>query len=164
LFPARSTRLIFCERLRDQSSAILDSWNRYIGGSDAPAGGRERLRDMAAVLTHLFDWAISSQRNESEGRAYLEAASAYGMGCRAAGLESEALMGEFAFLRQAVWECAQRMENHPLEMVTFDAALTMGMIASLRGFAKPELAAQGRWETSVKELAEQWNATLYPRL
>ena len=46
------------------------------------------------------------------------------------------------------------LHKHPLhEMAKIDAALTVGLLASLRGYAKPELTARGEWNSSLARLA-----------
>jgi len=45
-------------------------------------------------------------------------------------------------------------------MAKIDAGLTVGLLASLRGYAKPELTARGEWNSSLARLAIDWGLLL----
>ena len=69
-------------------------------------------------------------------------------------------MEESALLRRAMWGF-DGLHKHPLhEMAKIDAALTVGLLASLRGYAKPELTARGEWNSSLARLAMDWGSLL----
>jgi hypothetical protein len=69
-------------------------------------------------------------------------------------------MEESALLRRAVWEFARPHRDEYHEMVRVDSALTVGLMASLRGYARPELDARGEWESTFARLVSDWSSLL----
>lgn len=69
-------------------------------------------------------------------------------------------MEESARLRHAIWDCGREFAESGQTMIRVDAALSVGLMASLRGFARPELTARGEWESSLERIAEDWARTL----
>ena len=67
-------------------------------------------------------------------------------------------MEESALLRRAMWGFDALHRHHIHDMVKVDAALTVGLLASLRGYAKPELMARGEWNSSLVRLATDWGS------
>jgi hypothetical protein len=69
-------------------------------------------------------------------------------------------MEESALLRRAIWGFDGLYRYNVHEMSMIDAALTVGLLASLRGYAKTELTARGEWNSSLARLATDLGALL----
>jgi hypothetical protein len=67
-------------------------------------------------------------------------------------------MEESALLRRAVWEFAQPHRDEYHEMVRVDSALTVALMASLHGYAKPELEQRGEWDSTLSRLIRDWSS------
>ena len=69
-------------------------------------------------------------------------------------------MEESALLRRAIWECAAPNPEEMGEMIALDSALTVGLMASLRGYTRHDLAPEGRWRDALEDLATDWTESL----
>jgi hypothetical protein len=75
-------------------------------------------------------------------------------------MRNDYIMEESALLQRSMWGFDGLHRHHLHEMAKIDAALTVGLLASLRGYAKPELTARGEWNSSLARLALNWGSLL----
>jgi hypothetical protein len=120
----------------------------------------DRLDDLPTFLTSLFDSTICGAPKTDDSRRMLDTATRHGEQRRSLGLDYDHVMEESALLRRAVWEFAQAHRDQYHEMVRVDSALTVALMASLRGYAKPELEARGEWESTLPRLMSDWSSLL----
>jgi hypothetical protein len=147
--------------LQDRTPDIVRRWEAFV--DQAPwnqLSESDRLDDLPKFLDSLFNLAISAPPERRQPSRFLEAATSHGEQRRRCGLSYDHIMEESAFLRRAVYEHAKPYPQFFHEMVKVDSALTVGLMASLRGYAKPELEARGDWDTTLAQLASDWTALL----
>ncbi|HEY4303536.1 MAG TPA: hypothetical protein VGM82_03670 [Gemmatimonadaceae bacterium] len=120
----------------------------------------DRVDHLPPLLRKLIDWAFCSPTEQTQARAFIDAASEHGVQRRALDLEYDVIMEESAVLRRAIWEVAAPSFEERANMIKIDSALTVGLMASLRGYAKPELTRDGKWETSLTRIAGEWSDVL----
>jgi len=120
----------------------------------------DRLDELPVFLQHLLDATICSARGAGDPGPMLESATSHGTQRRRVGLDYDHIMEESALLRRAVWEFAQPHRDEYHEMVRLDSALTIALMASLHGYAKPELEARGEWQSALQRLMSDWSSLL----
>ena len=120
----------------------------------------DRVDELPIFLKHLLDCTICSEPKSGDPRPMLDAATRHGEQRRRLGLDYDHIMEESALLRRAVWEFARPHRDQYHEMVRVDSALTVALMASLRGYAKPELEARGEWESTLPRLISDWSSLL----
>ena len=120
----------------------------------------DRLDELPIFLEHLLDATICSTPKNGDPRPMLDAATRHGAQRRRLGLDYDHVMEESALLRRALWEFAHDHRDEYHEMIRVDSALTVALMASLRGYAKPELEARGEWESTLPRLINDWSSLL----
>ena len=115
---------------------------------------------MPRFLTTLFAELSADDKQGPLVWAFLDAAATHGDQRRRLGFGYDHIMDESALLRRAMWGFDDLHRYHVGEMAKTDAALTVGLLASLRGYAKPELMARGEWNSSLARLATDWGSLL----
>ncbi len=149
-----------CRVLHDRTPDIVRRWEVFV--AQAPwnrLSEADRLDDLPKFLDALFNLTICAPAERQPNR-FLEAAASHGEQRRRCGLSYDHIMEESAFLRRAVYEQARPYPEFFHEMVKIDSALTVGLMASLRGYSKPELEARGDWDTTLSQLESDWTALL----
>jgi hypothetical protein len=140
---------------------IVDRWLAYVDRPPwAELSAADRLDDLPRFLTTMFAEMGSSQSLDVDHLNFLDAAAAHGTQRRQLGLGYDHVMEESSLLRRAVWEFAKPHQRHVQEIAAVDAGLTVGLLASLRGYSKPELTARGEWKSSLARLAFEWGSLL----
>lgn len=160
---SESSRARSCAALRDRIPEIVAEWQHAVDGPPwSEVTAEQRVDNLPNFLRNLFDWAVCLDTNSVSARAFLEAAAEHGAQRRAIGFDYDVIMRESAVLRRVIWNCAKNTLDDVHSMVLIDATLTVGLMASLRGYSKRELVASGRWEDSLRQLAKEWATDLMP--
>jgi hypothetical protein len=158
---ARDKMTTLCEILRNSTPEIVKRWLEFV---DQPPWSElseaDRLDELPLFLESLYECTVCSSPSGRQPGRFLHAAAMHGEQRRRCGLSYDQIMEESALLRRAVWEFAKPHPHLIHEMVKIDSALTTGLLASLRGYSKPELEARGDWETTLARLNTDWTAML----
>jgi hypothetical protein len=150
-----------CIALTQDIPNIVDRWLAYIDREPwSSLSIEDRLDDLPRFLATLFTELSTSSSKDNVEWSFLHAAAAHGSQRRRLDLGYDYIMEESALLRRAMWGFDGLHRHRVHEMAKIDAALTVGLLASLRGYAKPELVARGEWNTSLARLAMDWGSLL----
>ncbi len=151
--------LSFVDRLTAMVPAIVGCWSAKV---DCAPWSRlttaQRVDHLPRYLEALFDWLRTAHRGSSY--RFLEAAAEHGQQRRLQGLSYDVVMEESAYLRRAIWECGGPNPDEIGEMIALDSALTVGLMASLRGYARGELSGERGWRDALEDLATDWTESL----
>jgi hypothetical protein len=118
----------------------------------------ERLDHLPALLSHLLRVLFQKVAGPIERLAMLQQAAAHGEQRRGLGFDEEAILHEYYLLRQIIWDhfrekfgavAAERLIGQA------DVELSRATAASVRGFHRDALEAQGRWPLAIDELLER---------
>jgi len=146
-----------CTILSNATPEIVARWEHSVNREPWSRLSRtDRLDELPEFLAHLFDVTICRTQTAADARSLLDTATRHGEQRRRLGLDYDHVMEESALLRRAVWELAQPHRDQYHEMVRVDSALTVALMASLRGYAKPELDARGEWDATLPRLIADW--------
>lgn len=150
-----------CTILSESIPEIVDRWETSVNRAPWSTLSRaDRLDELPTFLERLLDATICVEPKSGDVRPLLEAATGHGVQRRGLAFDYDHVMEESALLRRAVWESAQPHRDEYHEMVRIDSALTIALMASLRGYAKPELESRGEWETALDRLIRDWSSLL----
>jgi hypothetical protein len=152
-----------CIALLQDIPNIVDRWLDYVDREPwSSLSVADRLDDLPRFLETLLTELSTSPSTGKIEWSFLNAAAMHGDQRRRLELGYDYIMEESALLRRAMWGFDGLHRHHVQEMAKIDAALTVGLLASLRGYAKPELVARGEWNTSLARLAMEWGSLLGP--
>jgi len=148
-------------------SLIPDIVERWAASVDRPPWSAlstsDRVDHLPPFLSRLFDWAVRDELAAGGAEAFLAAGAEHGTHRRRMHLSYDVVMEESALLRRAIWGADLAGITDRRTVVMVDSALTVGLLASLRGYAKPELVASGQWEGSLARLATEYTSSLSSR-
>jgi hypothetical protein len=140
---------------------IVERWEKSVAREPwSHLSHTDRLDELPVFLARLFDSTICSAPKVGNPQPMLDAATRHGEQRRRLGLDYDHVMEESALLRRAVWEFAQPHREQYHEMIRVDSALTVALMASLRGYAKPEVDARGEWDSTLSRLVADWSSLL----
>jgi len=150
-----------CSILSASIPRIVSHWEKLVDREPWSLLSRtDRLDELPLFLARLFDSTICSAPKSGDPQPMLDAATSHGEQRRRLGLDYDHVMEESALLRRAVWEFAQPHREQYHEMIRVDSALTVALMASLRGYARPELDARGEWGSTLARLLSDWSSLL----
>ena len=114
-------------------------------------------RELLAISNALVD-AVAASSGAPTMRL-VEQAMAHGERRRVEGRDAEAILEDYAGLRQAIWRVLHDLPNGSDAQVEaigrVDAAATLAMRASILGHSRPQLERAGRWTGSRDELLSE---------
>lgn len=114
-------------------------------------------RELVSVL-HAVVGMVEDPTPDAVARL-VDDAVAEGESARARGLDAEALMEEYAMLRQAFWrvlrEGAHVSESDAEAITRVDAVTTVAIRASLLGHSRPQLEQAQRWSSMREQLLSE---------
>jgi hypothetical protein len=122
----------------------------------------ERVDPLPALLRHLLDIVFSEPDDRANLAAIVRDAATHGEQRRKLGIDEDALLLEYYLLRQLLWEEFQEafgVEGAEPVILRVDAALSLVTAASIHGYHRKALEAQGRWPAALDELAARDDAT-----
>jgi hypothetical protein len=152
---------ILCAVLLESIPEIVARWEKSVDREPWSHLSRvDRIDELPEFLHHLITATICDGPTSGQPTQLLDAASRHGEQRRRVGLDYDHVMEESALLRRAVWQFAQPYRDQYHDMVRVDSALTVALMASLRGYAKPELEARGEWDSTLPRLIGDWSHLL----
>jgi hypothetical protein len=138
--------------------AVTDAWIRATSRRPwLQLSSVERVDHLPALLEHLLRGVFQTSVERRDHAAMLTAAARHGEHRRALGFDEETVLHEYYLLRQLLWDrfrdafgavAAERLISRA------DAELSLATAASVRGFHREALEAQGRWPVALDELLE----------
>ena len=150
-----------CTILSNSISEIVARWERSVDREPWSRLSRaDRLDELPEFLAVLLEATICGKQRPADPGPFLDTATRHGEQRRRLGLDYDHVMEESALLRRAVWELARPHRDEYHEMIRLDSALTVALMASLRGYARPELDARGEWESTLPRLIADWTLLL----
>lgn len=154
-----SPAIVFVDRLTEMVPRIIGQWTAKVDCHPWTAlTTSQRVDHLPGYLESLFEWLRTGHHGSSY--QFLESAAKHGHERRGQGLTYDVVMEESALLRRAIWECSSPSFSEMSDMLALDSALTVGLMASLRGYARHELPAGGRWRDALEDLATEWTESL----
>ena len=152
-----------CIALKQDIPNIVERWLAYVDREPwSSLSMVDRLDDLPRFLDTMLTELGTQHGGEKVEWSFLDAAAVHGDQRRRLELGYDYIMEESALLRRAMWGFDGLHHQRIQEMAKIDAALTVGLLASLRGYAKPELVARGEWNSSLARLAMDWGSLLGP--
>lgn len=117
----------------------------------------ERVDHLPALLKHLMR-VVFEPSEQVERSAMVRDAATHGEQRRTLGFDEEAVLHEYYLLRQLLWdrfrEAFAALVAESL-IARADAELSRATAASVRGFHREALEAQGRWPHAIEEIARE---------
>lgn len=158
---AAALREAFCARLKAAIPDIIARWETEVRRAPWDSlSDVDRIDHLPAYLDALIDWCFCLSEDARHAKRFVDTAAQHGVQRRDLNLDYDIIMEESAALRRAIWSVAAPTFEDRYDMVSIDSALTVGLMASLRGYAKPELTQNGQWEAGLARLAADWSYTL----
>ena len=150
-----------CTILLQSIPVIVERWEASVDRAPwSNLSRKDRLDELPMFIARLLDATICRTQKGHDPRPLLEAATSHGVQRRELRFDYDHVMEESALLRRALWEHAQPYRDEYHEMVRVDSALTLALMASLHGYAKPELDSRGEWESAIERLISDWSSLL----
>ena len=148
-----------CTVLSGRIPEMVARWGQLVDREPwSRLSATDLVDDLPNFLKNLFDATICSKPGLGDPAPMIDAASRHGEQRRRLGIDYDRVMEESALLRRAVWEFAQAHRDEYHEMVRVDSALTVALMASLHGYAKPELEERGEWDSTLSRLIREWSS------
>ena len=138
----------------DESLSLLHQLSHALQLDGTLAGTHA---DMIGVLEAIASEAVDVPCPPSA--RLVDAAIALGERRRAAGLDAESVIEDFAALRQAIRRVLRALphgsDRHVAALERFDTRTTLSMRASLLGHSRSQLERAGRWEEARRDLVDE---------
>jgi hypothetical protein len=136
--------------------------------SDAQAADEAAERATAAELVaSLLALGAIWPGDEHTRRRLVLAAVAHGMERRGQGDGEEVIFSDYDRLRATVWAHIRRSDLPPgrasQSIVGIDAAISLAVAGSLRGFYRDVIAQSGEWPLVVERLVWEWRHHAHPQ-
>lgn len=115
----------------------------------------ERQNNLASVITRVIDCAMSSESRETRVNAMIEAACSHGEFRRNQGFDVGTLLLEYDRLRSATWTHMKDLVPAPVSfdaIFVIDGLFTIASRATVLGFHREEMLANGLWDKHLLEL------------
>lgn len=115
----------------------------------------ERQNNLASVITRVIDCAMSDATRDVRVDALIASACSHGESRRAQGLDVPTLFREYDLLRSATWGQLSMMVGSPTSysaIFVIDGLLSIATRATVLGYHRAEMEANGLWSTHLEEL------------
>lgn len=164
-----ATRAI-CDHLRGRVPAILQQLTA-LAHEESWLGvpPEDHLDALPELILGLVEAAVCEPRDLAARRACLWAAAEHGAVRRAQCTGHEVVFGEYHLLRRVLWQHLAAVETPPARdaataaILRIDAAIAVATRASLLGYYRPEMQANGEWPARLETLVEDPEFVLRPR-
>ena len=137
---------------------IMVSWDRQTQELPWSAiAETERQNNLVSVITRVIDCALSDATRDSRVDGVIFAACAHGESRRAQGLPVDALFREYDLLRSATWGQLSEIAASPVSygaIFVIDGLLSVATRATVLGYHRKEMLANGLWNTHLEELKQ----------
>jgi hypothetical protein len=114
----------------------------------------ERIDHLPPLLGHLLRAVFLRPSDPYDRVAMVNEAAHHGEQRRTRGFDEDAILHEYYLLRQLLWEEIREAfgaVGGEIIIARVDVELSKAMAASVRGFHRDALEAQGRWPTATDE-------------
>jgi hypothetical protein len=118
----------------------------------------ERVDHLPSFLGHLLGVLFHESTSATDRVAMLKAAATHGEQRRRVGFDEATILHEYYLLRQIIWDRFRETFGAVAAEALIgktDVEFSRATAASVRGFHRDALEAQGRWPTAIDELAER---------
>jgi hypothetical protein len=151
----------------DLSAAIAetaDELRRSLGRSSQEA---DVERDAGRLVECLLELGDAWPGDELTRRSLVHAAVAHGRVRRAQEAAEDTLFLDYDRLRTTLWERIRQANLPPGTasdiIMGIDAAISLAVAASLRGFYQDVIARTGEWPLTIERLVWEWRYFADPR-
>ncbi len=141
-----------------QMDEIMAGWDRQ--ADELPWSlleKSERQNDLCGVITRVIDCAMSSAGREERVTALVDAACAHGEYRRRQGVDMESVFREYDKVRAATWQSLKQLVQAPTSfdaIFVIDGLLSIATRATILGFHRAEMEANGLWDKHRQALRE----------
>jgi|GEM_PF-1072628 hypothetical protein len=142
--------------LLGQVDGIMADWD--LGTQELPWSAiaeAERQNNLASVITRVIDCAMSDAARDVRVDALIASACSHGESRRAQGLDVPTLFREYDLLRSVTWAHLSIMVGSPTSfsaIFVIDGLLSIATRATVLGYHRSEMEANGLWATHLEEL------------
>jgi hypothetical protein len=147
-----------CTHLKAHVAEIIAEWEHLV--REQPwfmLPPDHRVNDLPHVVIGLVESALCSPTDERSHRQSVDAACRHGTSRRQQEVPEHLMFTEYHLLRQAIWHHLSRTFP-PAEtadaILRIDGAITLATNASMWGYHRPEIEAQGKWEEGIERIVE----------
>jgi hypothetical protein len=141
-----------------QVDEIMADWDRSTQELPWSAIAKaERQNDLASVITRVIDCAMSDAPREARAEALIAAAISHGATRRGQSVGVPALFREYDLLRTATWgqlSLMARSRTSYSAIFVIDGLLSIATRATVLGYHRAEMEANGLWSTQRQELVD----------
>ena len=146
-----------CEDLKANARKLVEKWDRRTTGEPWVSLPKDyRVDHLPDVLVGITEASLCRPLDEEAHRENMWAAVHHGSQRRKQGVAEHVLFREYHLLREVIWRYLQK-RDYPdlLQAITrVDAAISLALMASLRGFYRNELEDEGQWSETIDNLLD----------
>lgn len=146
-----------CEDLKSNARKLVEKWDRKTRGEPWASLPKDyRVDHLPDVLSGLVEASLCRPLDEEAHSENLWAAVNHGSQRRKQGVAEHVLFREYHLLREVIWRYL-RKQDYPdlLQAITrIDAAISLALMGSLRGFYRAELEEAGQWGETIDWLLQ----------
>ena len=146
-----------CEDIKENVHAVIAEWERLVREQPwylLPA--EHRVNNLPAVVVGLVEASLCRPVAEDAHRMNVTAAVEHGESRRAQRIPEHLMFTEYHLLRQAIWYYLERKfgssDRVTSAIMRIDTAITLATNASMWGYFRAEIEAQGKWEEGVERI------------
>lgn len=137
---------------------IMTEWDRAVDELPwSELDKSERQNDLASVITRVIDCAMSGAGREERVTALVDSACRHGEYRRIQGVEMESVFREYDKVRAATWRELNKLVPAPTSfdaIFVIDGLLSIATRATILGYHRTEMEANGLWETQRQTLRD----------
>lgn len=147
-----------CEDLKQHVPSVMAVWEKLVREEPWYSLPRDhRVDGLPEVVVGLVEASLCSPADYESHRQKIEAAAAHGMSRREQGVPEHLILTEYHLLRWAIWRYLHATfgatDRVAEAIMRIDTAITLATNASMWGYFRPEVEAQGKWEQTIERLA-----------
>jgi hypothetical protein len=137
-----------------------DSLRRRFGEAEAPESSAAGKDAAAVLVSRLCELALEWPGDESMRRRLVLGAVGHGALRRAQDQSEAVIFQDYEALRERIWSRVRRSGLRPAVaadvILSLDAAISLAVAASLRGFHRETLSRSGDWSLVIERLVWDW--------
>lgn len=144
--------------LLSEIDEIMADWDRNTDALPWSAlEADERQNDLASVVTHVIDCAMSPASREMRVNAMVSAACAHGQARRKQEVDVHSIFREYDVIRAATWRQLQTLATSPTSydaIFLIDGLLSVATRGTVLGYHRKEMEANGLFAKHLEQLKE----------
>lgn len=148
------------EDIKQHVADVLNIWERFVREQpwySLPAD--HRIDSLPDVIVGLVDASLCDPGSEDAHRRQVIAATEHGFHRREQGIPEHLLLTEYHLLRQALWyyltETFGSNDQVSVAIMRIDTGISVTTNASLWGYFRPEVEAQGKWDLGIERIVQE---------